>query len=263
MANTLRLSLSFLLTTCTLLCTAVTFAEEQWRPLFNGKDLEGWTPKIRFHEAGDDFGNTFRVEDGVLKVGYDEYEKFDARFGHLFFDEEFSHYRLRVEYRIVGEQLAGGAGWAKKNSGVMIHGQSPESMDIGQQFPVSIEVQLLSGLGNGERPTCNLCTPGTHVVMDGKLHTQHCTNSSSPTFNDEWVTAEIEVHGSGAIKHYINGELVLEYEQPQYDPKDKTAAQFLSASGDNRINTGTISLQSESHPVEFRKIEILMLDDDE
>lgn len=238
-------------------------AEEEWRQLFNGKNLDGWMPKIRFHEAGENFGNTFRVEDGVLKVNYDEYDKFGARFGHLFFDEEFSNYKLRVEYRIVGDQLKGGAGWARKNSGIMIHGQRPETMAIDQNFPVSIEVQLLSGLGEGPRPTANLCTPGTNVVMDGKLHTQHCTSSSSPTFDDEWVTAEIEVHGDGVIKHYINGELVLEYEQPQYDPKDETAQPLVAeGNGDLKISKGTISLQSESHPVEFRKVEILELDEE-
>ncbi len=237
-------------------------SKEEWRQLFNGKDLQGWTPKIRFHEAGENFGNTFRVEDGVLKVSYDEYDKFDARFGHLFFDEEFSHYRLRVEYRIVGDQLPGGAGWAKKNSGIMVHGQRPETMAVDQNFPVCIEVQLLSGTGDGPRPTCNLCTPGTHVVMDGKLHTQHCTNSTSPTFDDEWVTAEVEVHGDRGIKHYINGDLVLAYEQPQYDPKDKTAKQFVAGkAGPQLIDRGTISLQSESHPVEFRKVEILVLEE--
>ncbi len=239
-------------------------AEEEWRQLFNGKDLEGWTPKIRFHEAGENFGNTFRVEDGLLKVGYDEYDNFEARFGHLFFDEEFSNYKLRVEYRIVGDQLKGGAGWAQKNSGIMIHGQRPETMAVDQNFPVSLEVQLLSGLGRGPRPTANLCTPGTNVVMNGKLHTRHCTNSSSPTFDDQWVTTEVEVHGNGVIKHYVNGDLVLEYEQPQYDPKDETAKPLVAErNGDLKISTGTISLQSESHPVEFRKVEILVLDDKE
>lgn len=245
-----------------LLCSPAFAAE--WRQLFNGKDLDGWTPKIRFHEAGKNLGNTFRVEDGILKVAYDEYDKFDARFGHLFFNEEFAHYRLRVEYRIVGEQLAGGAGWAFKNSGVMIHGQRPETMDVDQQFPVSIEVQLLGGNGRDPRPTGNLCTPGTNVVMDGKLHTQHCTNSSSPTFHgEEWVTVEIEVRGAGKIKHYINGRLVLEYEQPQYDPEDKDARKLIDARGGDGLllDRGTISLQSESHPVEFRKVEILVLDE--
>ena len=166
----------------------------KWTALFNGRDLDGWTPKIRGYELGDNFGNTFRVEDGVLKVVYDQYEKFDDRFGHLFYKQPFSHYRLRVEYRFVGEQVPGGAGWALRNSGIMIHGQSPESMAKDQSFPVSIEVQLLGGTGRGVRPTANLCTPGTHVVMDGKLWTPHCTNSSSKTYHgDQWVTVELEV----------------------------------------------------------------------
>ena len=141
----------------------------EWMQLFNGKDLEGWTPKITGHELGENFGNTFRVEDGVLKVCYDQYEEFGGRFGHLFYKEQFSSYVLRVEYRFVGEQISKGPGWAFRNSGVMIHGQPPESMRVDQQFPVSIEVQLLGGSGEGERTTANLCTPGTHVEMDGKL----------------------------------------------------------------------------------------------
>ena len=251
-----------------LLCLAVlssmAHAEEQWRQLFNGKDLEGWTPKIRFCEVGENYKDTFRVEDGVLKVCYDQYDEFGAHFGHLFFNEEFSSYRLRVEYRVVGEQIKGGAGWALKNSGIMIHGQPADTMAIDQNFPVSIEVQLLGGTGKGERPTCNLCTPGTNVVMDGELQTWHCKNSTSPTFpNDEWVTAEVEVHGSGKIKHFINGELVMEYEQPQYDPRDETAKQFVEQREGKSllIDHGTISLQSESHPYEFRKVEILVLDE--
>ncbi|QDU58457.1 3-keto-disaccharide hydrolase [Aeoliella mucimassa] len=264
---TTRLSQLLLLSLLVLQATSgISIAEEQWRQLFNGKDLEGWTPKIRYSEAGENYNDTFRVEDGVIKVCYDKYDKFGARFGHLFFNEEFSSYRLRVEYRVVGEQVTGGAGWALKNSGLMIHGQKPETMAVDQQFPVSIEVQLLGGTGSGKRPTCNLCTPGTNVVMEGELHTQHCTNSTSPTFHgDEWVTAEVEVHGSGKIKHFINGELVLEYEQPQYDPKDETAKQFVDARKDNNllIDKGTISIQSESHPFEFRKIEILVLDEEE
>ena len=119
----------------------------KWVPLFNGQNLDGWTPKIKGFELGDNFGNTFRVEDGVLKVCYDKYTSFDNRFGHLFYKDKFSHYVLRVEYRFVGEQVPGGPGWALRNSSVMIHGQSAESMGKDQSFPVSIEVQLLGGLG--------------------------------------------------------------------------------------------------------------------
>ena len=232
---------------------------EGWISLFNGKDLTGWTPKIRGHELGDNFGNVFRVETGVLKVVYDQYPKFDNQFGHLFFERKYSHYRLRIEYRFVGRQCPGGPSWAIRNSGVMIHCQSPDTMRKDQDFPVSIEVQFLGGNGKENRPTGNVCTPGTNIVMKERLITQHCIDSRSKTFHgDEWVTAEVEVHGDKLIKHEIDGDTVLEYEKPQLDDRDPDARQLIK-NGDKMLREGYIALQSESHPIEFRKVEILPL----
>ncbi len=234
---------------------------EKWIQLFNGKNLDGWIPKITGYEVGENFGNTFRVEDGVLKVVYDQYDQFNGRFGHLFYKKPFSHYRLRVEYRFVGKQLKGGPAWARRNSGIMIHSQAPETMRKDQKFPVSIEVQLLGGFAKGKRPTANLCTPGTNVVMNGRLVTRHCTSSSSPTFRgDQWVTVEVEVHGSKLIRHIVNGKVVLEYSQPQLDERDPDAKRLLQAGAPKLLESGYICLQSESHPVEFRKVELLVLD---
>ena len=233
---------------------------EDWIQLFNGKNLDGWTPKIRGHELGDNFGNTFRVVNGAMQTGYEAYGEFNERFGHIFYKDPFSYYRLAVEYRFVGEQSEGGPGWAIRNSGLMLHSPAPETMGNDQNFPISIEVQLLGGLAEGERTTANLCTPGTHVVRDGKLLTRHCTNSTSETYRGEqWVRTEILVLGSSVFRHYVEGDLVLEYEMPQYggrnveghDPKDQPDGELMSG--------GYISLQSESHPVEFRKVELLNL----
>ena len=235
---------------------------EDWIQLFNGRDLSGWTPKIRGYAVGQNFGNTFRVEDGVLKVGYEAYDRFGERFGHLFHENEsYGYYRLRLEYRFVGDQAPEGPGWARRNSGVMIHGQPVKTMQVDQNFPISIEVQLLGGLGEGPRTTLNLCTPGTHVVMDGKLNTTHCTSAETPTFDGEqWVTAEVLALGSSSIRHILDGNTVLEYELPQvgggvvdgFDPAAKPDGKLLER--------GSISLQSESHPVEFRKVELLDLE---
>ena len=216
------------------------------------------TIKIKGFEVGDNHSDTFRVEDGVIKAVYDQYQgRFRGRFGHLFYDKTFSNYDLRVEYRFVGEQALGAPGWAIRNSGIMIHGQSPESMALKQDFPASIEVQLLGGDGEHPRSTANLCTPGTNVVMKGKLHIQHCTNSSSKTYHGEqWVTVEIEVRGNRVIRHKIDGQTVLEYTEPQLDETDKTAKALLDAGAEKMLSRGTISLQSEGHPVEFRKIEL-------
>lgn len=237
-------------------------AAGDWITLFNGKDLSGWTPKIKGHELGDNFANTFRVENGAICMRYDGYGgKFENRFGHLFYKQPFSNYVLRVEYRFVGEQMPDGPGWAFRNSGIMIHGQEPATMGKDQDFPVSIEVQLLGGDGKNPRTTGNLCTPGTHVVMGSQLITQHCTDSKSKTFHgDQWVTAEVEAHGNGKIIHRINGEVVLEYEHPQLDPGDADARKLIK-NGQTMLYGGSISLQSESHPVEFRKVEIKVLDE--
>jgi hypothetical protein len=235
--------------------------KEGWISLFNGKDLEGWTPKITGYPAGENYAETFRVEDGLLKVGYGKYPSFDGKFGHLFSKQKFSHYRLRIEYRFVGDQCPGGPGWAFRNSGAMIHCQSPESMRKDQEFPVSIEVQFLGGNGKDKRSTGNVCSPGTNIVMDGKLIKTHCIDSTSKTYHgDQWVTAEVEVHGKGQIKHLINGETVLEYEKPQLDDSDSDAKKLIQG-GELLISEGYIALQAESHPIEFRKVEILPLKD--
>ncbi len=241
-----------------MLAANVVAAEGEWVSLFNGQNLDGWTLKIKGFEVGENHCDTFRVEEGVIKAVYDQYEgPFRGRFGHLFYNETFSNYDLRVEYRFVGEQAEGAPGWAIRNSGIMIHGQSPESMALKQDFPVSIEVQLLGGDGENERQTVNLCTPGTHVVIDEKLHTPHCLNSSSKTYHgDQWVTVEIEVRGNRVIRHKIEGKTVLEYTQPQLDEKDETAMALLESGAEKMLSGGTISLQSEGHPVEFRKVEL-------
>lgn len=237
------------------------YPKGKWVQLFNGKDLTGWTPKIRYFELGDNNGDTFRVRDGLLQVRYDGggYEKFGERFGHLFYKDSFSNYRFRVEYRFVGEQCAEGPGWATRNSGVMIHGQDPMTMEKDQDFPVSIEVQLLGGNGKDARTTSNLCTPGTNVEMNGKLQLQHCINSTSKTYHGEqWVTAEIEVHNNEIIRHLLDGEVVLEYNKPQLDERDGSAKKLIK-DGNLVLTGGTISLQSESHPLDFRKVEIMVL----
>jgi len=241
-------------------CTPAKPKNEGWIQLFNGKDMNDWNIKITGFPLNENFGNTFRVEDSLLKVRYDQYTQFDGHFGHIFYKNPYSHYKIRVEYRFVGEQCPGGAGWALRNSGIMIHGQSAESMELNQDFPVSIEVQLLGGNGTDERSTLNLCTPGTNVVLNDSLWTVHCTNSTSKTYHgDQWVTVEVEVQGDSIIRHMIDGQTVIEYSKPQLDDRDPNFQKLLPPDKNIMLTKGSISLQAESHPVDFRKVELLNL----
>lgn len=234
--------------------------KSDWIQLFNGKDMEGWVPKIRYHELGENYADTFRVEDGVLKVRYDKYDgPFKERFGHLFYKQKFSHYILRVEYRFLGKQHAGGPGWAIRNSGLMLHGEDPRGMTKDQDFPASIEVQLLGGVKKAaRRATLNLCTPMTNVEYKGKLHLPHIVKSKAKTYHgDDWVTVEVEVRGSEYVRHKIDGKVVLEYQKPQLDERNEHAKKLIKNQGGRKLlEGGTISIQSESHPCEFRKIEL-------
>ena len=240
-------------------CHTPSVEEEQWESLFNGKDLTGWTPKIAGYKVGDNYGNTFRVEDGLLKVSYSEYDTFETRFGHLFYEKPYSNYKLRVEYRFVGEQMPGVGSWAYKNNGVMFHSQSAESMNLDQGFPVSLEAQFLGGNDTiSNRPTGNLCTPGLHVMLDDTLLTDHCLNSSSKTVKgEEWVTFELVVEGDEIMHHIVDGDTVMTYSKPV------VGGDFLPKNYPIEVGTpvksGYFALQSESHPIEFRKVEILDL----
>jgi hypothetical protein len=230
---------------------------ENWIQLFNGKNLDGWVIKFKGYPLGENYKNTFRVEDGILKVSYDDYEKFNAEYGHIYYKTPFSYYKMRVEYRFTGNQTPGGASWAFRNNGIMFHCQTPESILLNQDFPVSIEAQLLGGDGASERPTMNVCTPGTNIVMDGKLITQHCTNSRSKTFNgDVWVTAELVVYGDSLVHQIVNGDTVLTYTKPQIGGDLPEGFQLAAGT---LLKEGYIALQAESHPTEFRKVELLVL----
>ena len=227
-----------------------------WQPLFNGKDLDGWVVKFFHHELGDNYADTFRVEHGAIRVMYDKYDDFGSRFGHLFYKEKLSHFVLALEYRFFGEQVKGGPGYAKLNSGVMFHSQAPETILKEQDWPISVEAQFLAG----NRTTMNVCTPGTEIYMNGEMVKAHCTNSSSRKYGDEgWIAVELEVLGADSVRHLIDGRTVLAYQKPSigggvangWDPAIKKDGTLLTA--------GYIGLQAESQPVEFRNIRLLRL----
>jgi hypothetical protein len=249
-----------------MIFTAAAFAQndpnrKEWIQLFNGKNLDGWVVKIAGYPLGENYAKTFRVENGILKVSYDQYPEFGNRFGHIFYrNRKFSHYIVAAEYRFVGNQVEGGPDWALRNNGIMFHCQAPETMAREQDFPISIEAQLLGGRDTGERSTANVCTPGTEIFRNGEMVKSHCFNSASETYQgDQWVRVEVEVLGSDRVRHIMNGRTVLEYRNLQigggnvshFDPAIKKDGAPLAE--------GYLALQAESHPTEFRKIEVLNL----
>lgn len=235
-----------------------------WVDLFNGKDINDWMVKIHHHEEGVNFGNTFRVEDGVIQVRYDEYGDFNDQFGHLYYKTPYSHYHLKLDYRFVGELQKGAPSYTLRNSGVMFHSQDPRTMLKEQDWPISVEMQFLGGLGDGKpRPTGNMCSPGTDVVYQGEKSRFHCINSSSDTYDgDQWVHAELIVLGDSLITHIINGDTVLRYSKPQIGGGTMNGADPKINIAGTPLRSGYIALQSEGQPVDFKNIQLKDLSKD-
>lgn len=239
--------------------------EEPWKPIFDGRTLNGWTPKIVGHPAGDNFQQTFVVKDGAIRVSYANYDTFGARFGHLFYRTPYKAYRLRLNYRVLEPPLPDTPGWARGNSGVMFHSQSARSMTLTQAFPVSVEFQILGADGPGPRPTGSVCTPGVSITLNGTRQPVHCSTSSGPTIpNGTWTALELEVLPNGSVTEKINGAVVHRYGDIALDPADPMAAAdakrlIAERGGVLPVREGYIALQSEGHPIEFKDIEVQVL----
>ena len=184
---------------------------------------------------GENFGNTLRVEDNILKIRYDAYgQDFNDRFGTVYFDKYLTNYRLKVEYRFVGETAPGAPTWGYRDSGIQFYGQPPASQKLDDAFPSGMFIEYM-----GERNTTT-CIP---AEVGRTFH------------GDQWVTAEIEVK-NGKITHYVNGVEILSYANPTYNPANETA-KMLMDDENTKVKGGYVSLQSNSHPIDFRKIELL------
>ena len=219
-------------------------AEEVWIQLFDGENIHGWTPKFVGYDLGVNFRNTFVVRDGFLTICYDNYKQgFGDNIGYLFYKDEFSHYVLRVEYRFLGARSSTLVESSVQTCGLMLHGQSAETMNKGQRRPVSVAARLLdeyTGLhgaqGEGRADNLSLNTKADASQLEGKQQEA-----------DQWITSIVEVHGGRVIRHKSGGLLIAEYKKP-------------SRRDGSLLDSGTISLQANSCPIQFRKIELKVLD---
>jgi hypothetical protein len=234
--------------------------QEEWVALFNGANYDDWTPKFTGFELGVNHNNRFVYEDSLLSVRYAKTDTFKGNFGHLFYKQKFSHYKLRATYRFVGEQMTNGPAWAFRNNGLMLHCQEPATLGLDQDFPISLELQLLGGDGTHERTTANLCTPGTNVVLNDSLFTTHCVNSTSKTYHgDQWVTAEALVLGDSLVQHIMEGEVVLQFKSPTIGGGNISGYNESAYEEGKPLKEGYISIQAETHPIDFKSIEVLNL----
>lgn len=254
-------------------CNSATRSDTQeWESIFNGKNFDNWDIKIAGHTLGDNYKNTFSIQDSMMRISYQNYTVFDNQFGHIYYKPLLSYYKIRFQYRFNGEHLSDAPSWSNRNSGIMLHSQSAETLNLNQTFPVSLEMQLLGGLDTGITHTGNLCTPGTIVQINNLSIDQHCTSSNSKTYyGNRWVSAEVEVYGDSLIRHIIEGQTVLEYQHTKigggfvdqsnnWSVANITDSSYWLNKAGSPLQRGQIAFQAESQDVDFRRIELLQLE---
>ncbi|HBH24075.1 MAG TPA: DUF1080 domain-containing protein [Cytophagales bacterium] len=234
--------------------------EKKWTPIFNGENLDNWTIKISGSELHENFGNTFRVEDNMMKVRYDQYEQFGNRFGHIFYNTPQSNYRLRLKYRFMGEKMEDSPAWTLMNNGVMIHAQDPATMalvpdpldtamNFMDHFPVSVECQLL---GQPEDKvemvtTANICKVGSSFQVQGEVPEKNIFPSTIGRFpSGQWVNLELIVYSDSLVHHVVNRDTVATYTN-------------LQLADGTPLTNGYIAFQSEAHPIDFKDVELMEL----
>ena len=248
-----------LLILSTIICCKPKEAKEPgWITLFNGKNIDDWVVKINHHEVGDNFGQTFRVDDGMIKVRYDQYDSFNNQFAHLYYKKPFSRFHLSLDYRFTGQLQPGAPSYTLLNSGVMYHSQDPHSILKEQNWPISVEMQFLAQLDDGtQRHTGNMCSPGTDIEYNGGVYPEHCLDSSSKSYpREEWVHADLIVYGDSSIIHMINGDTVLRYSKPTMGGGVVNGYDSLIWKPGKPLTQGYVALQSEGQPIDFKNIKI-------
>ncbi len=246
--------------------------DSTWVQLFNGKDLSDWDIKFAGKELNVNFNNTFKVVDSAISVDYSGWTRFSDEFGHAANKTKaYSHYLLRVEYQVGPTQVTGGPAWAVQNNGLMVHSQSMASMTLKQDFPISMETQLLGAGNTGSNPknTMNLCTPGTAFYNNpsgGSVNMEHCVPSTATArpAPGTWAWVSVSVMGDSIIRHFNQksptGTPVFTYYRPVYWTGNVANPPANTPANGTPLKSGYIAIQAETHPYKFRKMELLDLE---
>ncbi len=260
--------------------------------------LSDWTPKIQGHAAGENPYNSFsygETSDGQPRLIVTDTVSNTSSYGygHLFYKTAYSDYIVRAKYHFpTKESFAGGAGsWTIQNNGLMLHCQSAASMDKGQDYPKSIENQLIGywSYGDGSPPnttTSNLCLVNTSVNYHGQWYSDgtghHCTqskfhslaydssttpakgaNSTNATWpgKDIWEYAMDRVIDSTSMTFYMRSrpdtawDSVLGVTQIRLGLTNTSSGPGSTTA----LGSGYISIQMEGTSTEFASIEVLNL----
>lgn len=205
-------------------------AQEKMKPLFNGKNLQGWYSFLATKGKNNDPEKVFVVENGLLHISGKE-------FGYLCTEKTFKNFHLVFEFKW-GEKKypPRDADTTKRDNGILFYVPVNTKDKV---WPKSIECQVQEG-DVGDFWLIDSAT----IVVDGKRTTpmnffRSIKKKDGEKPHGEWNHVEV-ISNNGNIMYIVNGVEVN-------DGKDASLAE------------GKIIIQSEGAEIYYRKIEIAEL----
>jgi hypothetical protein len=156
---------------------------KDFKPLFNGKNLNGW--KIFLKDDKADPAKTIAVKDGEIQVSGFPY-------GYFYTEKSFKNYVIRYSWTYPKDQPEK----TTMNSGLLLHIQTPHAV-----WPKCVEPQ------GRYKDHGKIFFPGW--PKDGKELKESVFDEAAQKKalkrSDEWNTTEATVRGDGTIAVSING----------------------------------------------------------
>ena len=146
----------------------------EWKPLFNGKDLDGWY-KVIGKGKSDDTNQLIQVHDGMVHMYRKELEGSPQPSGYIVTSNEFSAYHLRLEYKW-GEKRFAPRAKTRRDAGILYHVVGNDGV-----WPRSVECQIQ------ENDVGDIFTVRTRLTTDADPAT---TN----------VISEVRTNETGVVK---------------------------------------------------------------
>jgi hypothetical protein len=196
---------------------------QKFKPLFNGKDLNGWYSFLKNKGKNNDSNQVFTVNNGLLKItGQD--------FGYIVTEKSFSNFHLVVEFK-----------WGKKKyppreNVVRDNGICYYVVATDKVWPRSVECQIQEG-DCGDFWLIDSVTAIVDGVQQGPTkNTRVKKKLDNEKPSGEWNRVEV-IAVNGKCTHIVNGVIVNE-------------------ATDVSLHSGRILIQSEGAETYYRKIEI-------
>jgi hypothetical protein len=205
-----------------LLLTGDSVFSQQFKPLFNGKNLDGWYSFLKTNGKNDP-DTVFSVKDGLLKITGKE-------FGYIVTKKSFTDFHLIAEFKW-GEKKYPPRENRVRDNGILYHVVATDKV-----WPRSIECQVQEG-------DCGdfwLIDSVTIVTDTGKTAPTRNTRVVKKKDNEkptgEWNRIEV-ISKDGRCTHIVNGVIVNEGTEAS-------------------LRSGRILIQSEGAEIFYRRIDI-------